>query len=168
METIQVITLIAALAIAAIIINFLFYKLIREEEKEQNIKVETRNTDFLIGNPVLAPSDTPYEDLWHRARCPMRNQSSFRLAMMGLETGREDHAQREAIYKDEILHLINKSALCDKGEADSSVREFCLGQTPLNQSVEYRIKTAEIMRKYITTGKIPNKEEQLWTVCKKL
>ena len=111
---------------------------------------------------------TPYEDLWHKARCPMRNQSSFRLAMMGLETGREDHAQREAIYKDEILHLINKSALCDKGEADSSVREFCLGQTPLNQSVEYRIKTAEIMRKYITTGKIPNKEEQLWTVCKKL
>ncbi len=161
METIQVIAIIAALVIAAIIINFLFYKPIREEEKEQNIKVETRNTDFLIGNPVLAPSDTPYEDLWRKAKYPMRGQSYLRLITMDLETiaGREDHAQREAIYKDEILHLMNKSALYDKSEADSSVREFCLGQTPLNQSIEYRIKTAEIMRKYITTGKTPNKEE---------
>lgn len=161
METIQVIAIIAALVIAAIIINFLFYKPIREEEKEQNIKVETRNTDFLIGNPVLAPSDTPYEDLWRKAEYPMRGQSYLRLITMDLETiaGREDHAQREAIYKDEILHLMNKSALYDKSEADSSIREFCLGQTPLNQSIEYRIKTAEIMRKYITTGKTPNKEE---------
>lgn len=161
METIQVIAIIAALVIAAIIINFLFYKPIREEEKEQNIKVETRNTDFLIGNPVLAPSDTPYEDLWRKAKYPMRRHSYFSLISMDIKaiTGRNDPADREDIYKDEILHLMNKGALCDKGKADSSVREFCLGQTPLNQSIEYRIKTAEIMRKYITTGKTPNKEE---------
>lgn len=161
METIQVIAIIAALVIAAIIINFLFYKPIREEEKEQNIKVETRNTDFLIGNPVLAPSDTPYEDLWRKAKYPMRGQSYLRLITMDLETivGREDHAQREEIYKDEILHLMNKSALCDKGEADSSVRKFCIEQTMSHDDPKNRIDEAEIIYRYITTGKIPNKEE---------
>lgn len=58
-----------------------------------------------------------------------------------------------------LLDRAKEAGACHQGRADSSVREFCLGQTPLNQSIEYRIKTAEIMRKYITTGKIPNKEE---------
>lgn len=161
METIQVIAIIAALVIAAIIINFLFYKPIREEDKEQNIKVETRNTDFLIGNPVLAPSDTPYEDLWRKAEYPMRGQSYLRLITMGLETiaGREDPADREEIYKDEILHLMNKSALCDKSEADSSVRKFCIEQTMPHDDPKNRIDEAEIIYRYITTGKTPNKEE---------
>ena len=54
-----------------------------------------------------------------------------------------------------------KQLLLDRAkEAGACLKvEFCLGQTPLNQSVEYRIKTAELMYKYITTGKIPNKEE---------
>lgn len=58
-----------------------------------------------------------------------------------------------------LLDRVKEAGACHQGRADSSVREFCLGQTPLNQSVEYRIKTAELMYKYITTGKIPNKEE---------
>lgn len=58
-----------------------------------------------------------------------------------------------------LLDRAKEAGACHQGRADSSVREFCLGQTPLNQSVEYRIKTAELMYKYITTGKIPNKKE---------
>lgn len=161
METIQVIAIIAALVIAAIIINFLFYKPIREEEKEQNIKVETRNTDFLIGNPVLAPSDTPYEDLWRKAKYPMRRHSYFSLISMDIKaiTSRNDPADREEIYKDEILHLMNKSALCDKGESNSSVRKFCIEQTMSHDDPKNRIDEAEIIYRYITTGKTPNKEE---------
>ena len=44
-----------------------------------------------------------------------------------------------------LLDRAKEAGACHQGRADSSVREFCLGQTPLNQSVEYRIKTAELM-----------------------
>lgn len=158
METIQVITVIAVLIFTAIGIASVIINLFGKSDKRK--KTEKGDAFVFSGNCKFTSKPcTPYEDLWRKAEYPMRGQSYLRLITMDLETGREDHAQREEIYKDEILHLMNKSALYDKSEADSSVREFCLGQTPLNQSIEYRIKTAEIMRKYITTGKTPNKEE---------
>lgn len=152
---VMAVLIFAAIGIASVII-YLFGKSDKRKEVEKGNVIVCSDSYRLESNPY-----TPYEDLWRKAEYPMRGQSYLRLITMDLETiaGREDHAQREAIYKDEILHLMNKSALYDKSEADSSVREFCLGQTPFNQSIEYRIKTAEIMRKYITTGKTPNKEE---------
>lgn len=152
---VMAVLIFAAIGIASVII-YLFGKSDKRKEVEKGNVIVRSDSYRLESNPC-----TPYENLWRKTEYPMRDQSYLRLITMDLETiaGREDHAQREEIYKDEILHLMNKSALYDKSEADSSVREFCLGQTPLNQSIEYRIKTAEIMRKYITTGKTPNKEE---------
>lgn len=145
METIQVITVIAvliftAIGVASVIIN-LFGKSDKRKEVEKGNVIVRSDSYRLESNPC-----TPYENLWRKAGYPMRGPSRLRFIMIAGD--REEQIKREAIYKDEILHLMNKGALCDNGRDDPSVREFCLGQTPLNQSIEYRIKTAEIMRKW--------------------
>ena len=148
---VMAVLIFAAIGIASVII-YLFGKSDKRKEVEKGNVIVRSDSYRLESNPC-----TPYENLWRKAGYPMRGPSRLRFIMIAGDM--EEQIKREAIYKDEILHLMNKSALYDKSEADSSVREFCLGQTPLNQSIEYRIKTAEIMRKYITTGKTPNKEE---------
>lgn len=160
METIQVITVIAVLIFTAIGIASVIINLFGKSDKRK--KTEKGDAFVFSGNCKFTSKPcTPYEDLWRKTEYPMRGQSYLRLITMDLETiaGREDHAQREEIYKDEILHLMNKSALCDKGEADSSVRKFCIEQTMPHDDPKNRIDEAEIIYRYITTGKIPNKEE---------
>ena len=157
MSTIAVMAVLifAAIGIASAII-YLFGKSDKRKEVEKGNVIVRSDSYRLESNPC-----TPYENLWRKTEYPMRDQSYLRLITMDLETiaGREDHAQREEIYKDEILHLMNKSALCDKGEADSSVRKFCIEQTMPHDDPKNRIDEAEIIYRYITTGKIPNKEE---------
>lgn len=156
MSTITVIAVLifTAIGIASVIIGLFDKSDKRKETEKEDVFVFPGNCEF-----TSKPCDTPYENLWNEVGHPMRSSSFLALVTVKDDGSIRFKDRKEKIYKDEILHLMNKSALYDKSEADSSVREFCLGQTPLNQSIEYRIKTAEIMRKYITTGKTPNKEE---------
>lgn len=156
MSTIAVIAVLifAAIGIVSVIIYLFGKSDKRKETEKRGAFVFPGNCEF-----TSKPCDTPYENLWNEAVYPMRRSSFIALVTVENDGFIQYKERKGKIYKDEILHLMNKGALCDKGKADSSVREFCLGQTPLNQSIEYRIKTAEIMRRYITTGKTPNKEE---------
>lgn len=156
MSTIAVIALLifAGIGVASVIIYLFGESDKRKETEKEDVFVFPGNCEF-----TSKPCDTPYENLWNEVVHPMR-RSSFIALVTAKDDGSIQYKERkEKIYKDEILHLMREGILYDRDKTDSSVREFCLGQTPLNQSVEYRIKTAEIMRKYITTGKIPNKEE---------
>lgn len=156
METIQVIIVIAVLIFTAIGITSVIINLFGKSDKRK--KTEKGDAFVFPGNCKFTSKPcTPYEDLWRKAEYPMRGQSCFKLIMM--EGAREGQIKREDIYKDEILHLMNKGALCDKSKAGPSVRKFCIEQTMSHDDPKNRIDEAEIIYRYITTGKIPNKEE---------
>lgn len=159
METIQVIAIIAALIIAAIIVNFLFCKPPQQEVKAVNIKVETGDVNYLTGNLSFAQSNTPYKDLWSQSDCSLRGSTLVRLTQIRSNISSRHKGMEEEIYKREILHYMNKGALYSQEEKISPIRKFCIGQTIPGDNIEYRIEAAELMYKYITTGKIPNKEE---------
>lgn len=151
---VMVVLIFAAIGIASVIIYLFGKSDKRKETEKEDVFVFPGNCEF-----TSKPYDTPYENLWNEVGHPMR--SSFFLALV---TVKDDGSirfkdRKEKIYKDEILHLMNQSALCDKGEADSSVRKFCIEQTMPHDDPKNRIDEAEIIRKYITTGKIPNREE---------
>lgn len=148
---VMAVLIFAAIGIASVII-YLFGKSDKRKEVEKGNVIVRSDSYRLESNPC-----TPYENLWRKAGYPMRGPSRLRFIMIAGD--REEQIKREAIYKDEILHLMNKSALCDKGEADSSVRKFCIEQTMPHDDPKNRIDEAEIIYRYITTGKTPNKEE---------
>lgn len=164
METMQVIGIIVMIALVAIGLTTVIISLFGSTDKRK--KLEKEGAIILPSNiEYKSTSNTPYEDLWRKAGCIMRGSSYLRLATMALEekkTGTLNPAQRETIYKDEILYLMDKGMLYKQDQKNTDLRKFCIEQTPCDRSSGYRIKDAEALCNYIVTGKastINNKEE---------
>ena len=159
METMATIAVMAVLIFTAIGIASVIMNLFGKSDKRK--KTEKGDAFVFPGNCKFTskPCDTPYENLWNEVGHPMRSLSFLAILTVKDDGSIRFRDRREKIYKDEILHLMNKGVLCDKGEAYSSVRKFCIEQTMSHDDPKNRIDEAEIIYRYITTGKIPNKEE---------
>lgn len=163
METMQVIGIIVMIALVAIGLTTVITSLFGSTDKRKEL--EKKGTIILPNNiEYKSTSNTPYEDLWRKASCIMRGSSDIRLTTMALDeikTGTLNPAQREAIYKDEILYLMDKGMQYKQAQKDTNLRKFCIEQTPCDRSSGYRIKDAEALCNYIVTGKasLINKEE---------
>lgn len=159
----QVIGIIIMIALVAIGLTTVITTLFGSTDKRK--KLEKEGTIILPNNiEYKSTSNTPYEDLWREAGCIMRGSSYIRYVDMVLEekrTGRKNPAKREDIYKDEILYLMDKGMQYKQAQKDTSLRKFCIEQTPSDRSSGYRIKDAEALCNYIVTGKasLINKEE---------
>lgn len=157
----QVIGIIVMIALVAIGLTTVITTLFGSTDKRKELEKEGT---IILPNNIEYKSNTPYEDLWRKAGCIMRGSSSIRLLTMVLEensTGRKNPAQREDIYKDEILYLMDKGMQYKQAQKNTDLRKFCIEQTPCDRSSEYRIKDAEALCNYIVTGKasLINKEE---------
>lgn len=163
MEIMQVIGIIVMIALVATGLTTVITSLFGSTDKRK--KLEKEGAIILPNNiEYKSTSNTPYEDLWREAGCPMRVSSQIRYTDMVLEeikTGRKNLAQRETIYKDEILYLMDKGMLYEQAQKDTNLRKFCIEQTPCDRSVGYRIEDAEALYKYIVAGNssLINKEE---------
>lgn len=161
METMQVIGIIVIIALVAIGLTTVITTLFSSTDKGKDLEKEGA---IILPNNIEYKSNIPYEDLWRKAGCIMRGSSHLRLATMALEekkTGTLNPAQREIIYKDEILYLMDKGMLYKQDQKNADLRKFCIEQTPCDRSSGYRIKDAEALFNYIVTGKasLINKEE---------
>lgn len=158
METMQVIGIIVMIALVSIGLTTVIISLFGSTDKRK--KLEKEGAIILPNNiEYKSTSNTPYEDLCRKAGCIMRGSSHLRLATMALEekkTGTLNPAQREAIYKDEILYLMDKGMTYDYNQTNIDLRKFCIEQTSHVRCVEYRIKEAEFLYNYIVTGKAIN------------
>lgn len=159
METMQVIGVIVMIALTTIGLTTVITSLFGSTDKRKELEKE--GAIILPDNiESESTSNTPYEDLWRKAGCIMRGSSLIRhiRTKKGESLSTEE---REKVFEDEILHLMDKGMLYKQGQKNTDLRKFCIEQTSSLPNVEHRIKAAESLYNYIVAEKasVINKEE---------